>query len=110
MKKDELAPPPPARPWTRIDDYVVALARERSARRQRAPRPRTEPEAPRLMLSTIPFLILIMALGVITAAIAVAAWPGQRYARSEPRAAAQQGTAAAGWIERAGREPSAPAR
>ena len=38
-----------ARPWTRIDEYVVGLARRRTARRAQALRPRTQPEEPALL-------------------------------------------------------------
>ena len=48
-----------ARPWTRIDEYVVSLARVRSARRRaRRPSRGPQPEEPRFVLSTLPFLVL----------------------------------------------------
>ena len=51
-------------PWTRPDEYIGALARRRTARRSRGDkiRPRTQPEAPRFALSTLPFLVLFGAL------------------------------------------------
>ena len=102
--KEDLAPPPPARGWTRVEDYVEALARRRTARRSRAAKPRTQPEAPRFALSTLPFLVLIAALAVITVGIVLAAWPGER-SQPKPRSTAQQlGTAEKGWFQEAERE------
>jgi hypothetical protein len=93
-----------ARPWTRIDDYVVSLARARSARRARAPKPRTQPEEPRFLLSTLPFLLLMTAMLIVTLAIFLIAWPGNRpqpQQKVEPR---EQGVAKRGWLEDAERE------
>ena len=56
MKKQRTAESPAER-WTRPGDYVEALARKRTARRRRAAKGRTEPEVPRLLLSTLPFLV-----------------------------------------------------
>jgi hypothetical protein len=103
--KGDLAPPAPARAWTGIDDYLGALARRRTARRARDPGPRTTPEAPRFVLSTLPFLVLFGALAVIAAGLFVAAWPGSNPAPAQPRADAQElGTAAKGWLDDAERE------
>ena len=83
------------------------MARRRTARKAReAKRPRTEPEAPRFLLSTLPFLVLMAALMVITVGIAAAAWPG---GYSAPPAAPQlaerqQGTAPKGWFDEARKE------
>ena len=102
--KGELAPPEPRR-WTRADDYLGALARRRTARRKRESTSRTEPESPRLLLSTIPFLALIAALAILAVGIMVIAWPG-----SQPRpvqtASAQheQGVAGRGWFQEAQKE------
>lgn len=99
--KEELALPQPARLWTRPDAYVEALVRRRSARRQREPRPRTQPETPRLLLSTVPFLVLIAALGMLAVAIMIAAYPGAQPpvpVRAQPD---EQGTAAKGWFQEA---------
>ncbi|HEX6741789.1 MAG TPA: hypothetical protein VF079_08365 [Sphingomicrobium sp.] len=98
-------PPVKDRSWTRIEDYFEAMARRRTARRSRALRPRTEPEAPRFSLSTLPFLILIGGLAVLAVGIAVAAWPGSG---PPPRAAAaaehEQGFAPKGWYQDAEKE------
>ena len=97
--------PGPLRTWTRIDDYLAALASRRSSRRKRygAPPPRTEPESPRALLSTLPFLVLMAVLGVLAVAIILAAWPGRSARRAAP-AEQEQGTAAAGWFEEAKKE------
>ena len=91
--------------WTRPDDYIEALAFKRTFRRNRRGRGRTEPESPRFLLSTLPFLALFALLGVLTVAIIVAAFPGaQPEAKAPPQAARQQGVAARGWFEEAQRE------
>ena len=93
-----------ARPWTRIDEYVVSLARVRSARRAHSLKPRTQPEEPRFLLSTLPFLLLMAALMVVTLAIVFLAWPGGR-PQPQPKAEArEQGVAPRGWLEDAERE------
>src|SRR5437764_7076608 len=51
--------------WTRVEDYLGALARRRTERRRRGPKVRTQPEAPRLLLSTLPFLVLLAAMAVL---------------------------------------------
>lgn len=93
-----------ARPWTRIDEYFVALARRRTARRAQALPPRTEPEHPRFSLSTLPFLMLMAALAVIAAGIILAAWPGSRTQPPATPEVAEQGVAKRGWLEDAERE------
>jgi hypothetical protein len=100
--KEDLAPPKPARGWTRADDYFAALARRRTARRQRSPKPRTQPESPRLLLSTLPFAALLAALGVLAVAIMVTAWPGSQPQHKPKPVAYEQGYAPPGWLKRAG--------
>ena len=106
--KGELASQSPAKAWTTPDDYLGALARRRTARRKREPsEPRTQPEAPRFALSTLPFMVLMAALMVITVGIAVAAWPGglsQRPKAQQFAAAKEPGTAAKGWFQEAQKE------
>src|SRR5437763_13840025 len=75
MKKHGLASPPP-HAWTRVEDYVLPLIRRAHARRLM--KPRTQPEAPRLLLSTVPFLALLAALAVLAVAILIAARPRAR--------------------------------
>jgi hypothetical protein len=108
MEKRELIPASPTERWMRIDTYIVALAR----RRQRMTRslrvqPRTEPESPRLMLSTLPFAALLATLGVLFIAIAIAAWPpsqpGSRALPAEPPPS-ELGNAPRGWFQEAAKE------
>jgi len=105
MNEDKLAPPP-ARAWTRVEDYFASLARRRTARRRREPGPRTQPEAPRLSLSTLPFIALLAALAVLAVAIAVAAWPGREHPQAQIKPQPREyGTAPPGWLDQAKREP-----
>ena len=101
MKKQGLASPPP-RAWTKIEDYVTPLVR-RSRLRLRL-RPRTQPEAPRLLLSTLPFLALLAALAVLAVAIMIAAWPGGQPSPRARLSPHQQGYAAKGWFQEAQKE------
>jgi hypothetical protein len=95
----------PAGKWRRPDDYIEALALKRTFRRKRRGRERTEPESPRLLLSTVPFLALLGLLAVLAVAMMVAAFPGtQPDAKPPPPPAKQQGVAAKGWFEEAQRE------
>lgn len=88
--------------WTRVDDYITALARRRTARRARRENPRTQPESPRFSLSTLPFLALIAALLLLSVAIIVIAWPGNR-PQPKPKQLAQneRGYAPKGWLDEA---------
>lgn len=106
MDENADTPPPDPRPatsplsWTRADAYFAALARRRTERRRREPRPaRTEPEDPRALLSTVPFLALSLALLVILVAIAILAWPG-RDRPAPPPPEPELGTAPPGWFDR----------
>jgi hypothetical protein len=104
--KGDLAPRPASRNWTRVDDYLGALARRRTYRHRREPPPgkRTMPEAPRFALSTLPFLLLFAGLAVMAIAIAVAAWPGQQRAEVKRQTEARElGTAPKGWLQDAQR-------
>ena len=104
MEKDKVAPPR-GRAWTRVEDYILALARLRTSRRRHEPKPRTQPDEPRLVLSTLPFIALIAALFILMVAIAVAAWPGRERPLPKPQPQAQErGTAPAGWFDEAKRE------
>lgn len=95
----------PVGKWTRPDDYIEALAFRRTFRRRRGGRARTEPESPRLLLSTLPFLALLALLGILAVAIMIAAFPGtQPEAKAPPAPARQQGVAAKGWFQEAQRE------
>ena len=104
MKEDgELAPA--KEPWVRVEDYFLSLARRRTARRSRMPKPRTEPEAPRFLLSTLPFLTLIGGLAVLSVAIAVTAWPVHQPSPALSKPAPHElGTAPKGWFQEARKE------
>ena len=109
MSKPDLAAPaapPPAQRWTSIDEYLGGLARRRTARRSRRPGARTQPEAPQLLLSTLPFAALMSFFALLIVAIAIAAWPGSQR-DIKPSGAPpqqQQGTAAPGWLDAAKKE------
>ena len=97
----------PVRPerWTRPDEYIEALARKRTSRRAREPKLRTQPERPRLLLSTVPFLALLSLLAVLAVAIMVIAFPGSQPQLREPTPPAkEQGVAQRGWFQKAERE------
>jgi hypothetical protein len=100
--KEELAPPA-EHSWTRPEVYFETLARRRTERRKREPLVRTQPESPRLLLSTLPFIALIAALGMLAVAIMITAWPGQPK-RHPPPQQKEQGVAAKGWFQEAERE------
>jgi hypothetical protein len=103
MKDDgELAPA--KEPWVRVEDYFASLARRRTARRSRTPKPRTEPEAPRFLLSTLPFLTLIGGLAVLSVAIAITAWPIRQPLPARERPPHELGTAPKGWFQEAQKE------
>ena len=104
MAKDRLAEPETERKWTRAEDYFAALARLRTARRARTEKPRTEPESPRILLSTLPFLALIAGLAVLAVAIMIAAWPGAQPQPRNKAAEHEQGVAPKGWLEEAERD------
>lgn len=101
--KAELAPPEPRR-WTRADDYLGAMARRRTERRKREGGSRTQPESPRLLLSTIPFLALIAALAILSVAIMVIAWPGSQPQPTQKQTQREQGVAPKGWFQEAAKE------
>jgi hypothetical protein len=106
MSKPDLAPtiPPSAQRWTRIDAYLGGLTRRRTGRPATFGSKRSEPEAPRAMLSTIPFAALIAVMAVLIVAFAVAAWPGSQPQLKAPPAARQLGTAPKGWFDEAKKE------
>jgi hypothetical protein len=78
------------------------MALKRSFRRARRGRTRTQPESPRLLLSTLPFLALLALLAVLSVAIMILAFPGsqpQPLPRQPP--AKEIGTADRGWFQEA---------
>lgn len=103
--KEKIASPARPEQWTRPDDYLGALARKRSFRRAREPKQRTQPERPRLLLSTVPFLALLGLLAVLAVAIMIVAFPGAQPQLKEPAAAAKEkGFAPKGWFQEAQKE------
>jgi hypothetical protein len=92
----------PAGKWTRPEDYLGAMARKRAFRRGRQRETSNEPQAPRLMLSTVPFLALLALLGVLAVAIIIVAYPGNQPPEKAPQLAQkEQGVAPRGWLEEA---------
>lgn len=104
-EKQRVASPAPGQPWTKPEDYIGALARKRSLRRARRERIRTEPDRPRLLLTTVPFFALIGLLAILAIAIMVVAFPGsQPLAKPKVAAAREQGVAQRGWFQEAQKE------
>ena len=91
--------------WTRVEDYIVALARRRTARHQREGRPigRLDPEAPQPTLGAIPFLVMMAAFAVLIVGIAILAWPVHEQPKPT-RSDREAGTAPPGWLENAEQE------
>lgn len=95
----------PAGRWTRPEDYLGAMARRRSFRRHRHASDRTEPDSPRLLLSTLPFVAMMALLGILAVAIMVAAFPiTQPHEIAAPASQPEQGVAPRGWFQEAQRE------
>jgi hypothetical protein len=91
--------------WTRAEDYLGALARKRSFRRAHQSPERTQPEAPRMMLSTLPFLALLVLMAVLSIGIIIIAYPGnQPRPRPKEVAARERGVANRGWFQEAQKE------
>lgn len=104
-RKHDLDSAESLRAWTRPDAYLGAMARKRSFRRAHGEKRRTQPESPRMLLSTLPFLALLALLGVLAVAIMVVAFPGsQPEHKPEPVVAKEQGRAERGWFQEAERE------
>ena len=93
------------RAWTQPGAYIESLARRRTFRRSHRPKPRTEPESPRALLSTAPFVVLLVFLAVITIGIFAMAYPGSQ-PEPKPRqvAAKEKGVAQRGWLKEAEKE------
>jgi hypothetical protein len=105
MEKTRLSESPAGK-WTQPDEYVVAMARKRTARRGRETQRRSQPENPRFWLSTLPYLALIGGIAVLMVAIAIAAFPGSQPEHEvlAQTAKHQAGTAPKGWFQEAQRE------
>jgi hypothetical protein len=100
MRKERLAESP-AEKWTRADDYVAAMARKRTARKLRTAKLRSQPESPRVLLSTAPFLLLLGLLAILAVSIMIAAFPGSQPQQKAAQVAREQGVAAKGWFQEA---------
>jgi hypothetical protein len=110
VKKDGLdEPTAKTSGWTRVEDYIVALARRRTARHQREGRSigRMDPKTQQPTLGTIPFLVMMAAFAVLFVAIAILAWPVHEQPRP-PKAEREAGTAPPGWLENAEQEMNRP--
>lgn len=105
MKNPGLAEPQSGRAWTRIDDYLAPWFLRVRHRRASRLKPRTEPEEPRFLISTLPFLLLFAALGVLAIGIALIAFPGAQPERKpQPAPHHETGTAPKGWFQEAEKE------
>lgn len=103
--KQKLVDPGPEGEWTKPETYVEAMVRTRTFRRAHRERPRTQPERPRLLLSTVPFVLLLMLLGVLAVAIMILAFPGNQPEQKPPQLAARErGVAPRGWFQEAQKE------
>lgn len=101
-QKQKLEDRRPDGAWTKPDAYIGALARKRSFRKAHEDGPRTQPESPRLLLSTLPFLALIGLLAVLAVAIMIIAFPGnQPQPKLRETPAKEQGIAQRGWFQEA---------
>lgn len=100
-RKPDVDAQSPGGAWTRPDAYVEALAKRRTFRRARENKPRTQTDTPRMLLSTVPFLGLIMLLAILAIAIMVIAFPGSQPAPRPQTAAKERGVAARGWFQEA---------
>jgi len=105
-RRDDLDARASLRAWTRPDAYIEAMARKRGFRRTRGgEKLRTQPESPRLLLSTIPFLALLALLAVLSVGIMILAFPGnQPPPRPNQVGEREQGVAGKGWFEDAQKE------
>ena len=104
MKREGVTESPTGR-WTHPEDYLGAMARKRTFRRSRRTGDRTEPESPRLLLSTVPFLALFVLLGVLAVGIMISAFPGTQPQPKAPQVAQHElGVAPKGWFQKAQKE------
>lgn len=101
--KGDLAPIE-SRRWTRAADYGGVFALRVTARRKREAVHRTQPEEPRLWLSTLPFLALIGALALLAVGIMVMAFPGNQPQHRIASVEHEKGVAANGWLKEAEKE------
>lgn len=102
MDDKELASPRAAHSWTRPDEYVAALARRRTARKSRGPKPANQHEATRFPVHMMPFLALMLVLAILVVATILTAFPGsQPQPKAKRLAAHEKGYAPKGWMQEA---------
>ena len=105
MKPKQRVADPAPEAWTKPETYIGALARKRGFRRSREDKVRTQPESPRALLSTVPFLLLIGFLAILAVSIMIIAFPGsQPVSKSGPTAQREKGVAQRGWFQEAQKE------
>ena len=103
MSKPEQSTAPAAETpaeWTKLEDYLDLgrLWRRAGHRNRRRMRPRTELSAPRLLsVGMLPFILLMLAMGVLSLAVIIAAVPG-KHASDRPPEPPPLGTAPPGWL------------
>lgn len=96
--KQDIARERAAQRWTRIDPYLRSIRRRRGL----SARPHHDPERPRALLNTLPFVALAFGLALMTVIIVSLAWPGRSRDHAPLKAQAEQpepGTAPPGWID-----------
>lgn len=103
-QKHKVTSPETEAAWTRPETYVGAMIRTRSFRRAHREKPRTQPERPRLLLSTVPFLLLLGMLAVLAVAMMVMAFPGNQPVAKPKPVTREQGVARPGWFQEAQKE------
>lgn len=94
-----------ARAWTRAEDYWPPRRLRRSARPaiQRFGGPVEEPRETRPFLDIVPYVVLMLGLGVLAVAIIVLAIPTRTATKTPPSepVMVEVGTAPKGWIDEA---------
>jgi hypothetical protein len=96
---------PRGQQWTRADDYMAAMARKRTARRNRAYKDGGEWHSEHPAIRVWPFMILVVLLGVLGVSIMVLAFPGSQPQHKPPAPAQHElGTADRGWFQQAQKE------
>ena len=104
MKRHGVTELPESR-WTRPEDYLGPWPASGHSGADAGCGTAPQPESPQLLLSTIPFLVLISLLGVLGVAIMFIALPGgHQQPAAVPVAHRELGVAPKGWFQEAQRE------
>jgi len=91
--------------WTQPDDYVVALARKRTARKARDPDPKDQHEASRFPVHMLPFVALMIVLAVLAIATFLTVFTESRpEPKAKQLASHERGYAPKGWLKEAEKE------